>query len=232
MCGDAEAFLKSMAEVFHSLFHRRPLGATQDSTSLQGNICEFCVWELGSEHWRLYGKGFSWPANARKPWRPHSDTGVDIIAVDENADNVYIIEVKSTKTGGSSYVDGDGSSLKQDFQHLFGKSNTAPENRIWGSIDEAVSGLTIDGHPELAEKVKASVGRNPSTSGGIRLIGTLVCKKGQNLRSHKSRKEHFKTLRDWLLNEGWLSEQVEFRTVELDDFEAWYHDFLREVAEQ
>lgn len=231
VCNNTDTFVERIVQVFHSIFHRHPKRATQTSTSLQGNICEFCVWELGNEHWKLYRKEFSWPTNASKPWRPNSDSGVDIIAIDDNADSVYVIEVKSTRGGGSSFIEGDGSTLEQDFKHLFEKPRTAPENRIWGSIDEATSYLSIHGHAELADKVVAAVGDNAAKSKGIRLVGVLVCKKGQTVKSHNARKKHFRALQDWLLSEGWRENQYEFRTVELEDFEVWYTSVLQKVAE-
>lgn len=231
VCNDVNSFAEKIARVFYSLFRRRPRQAVKDSTGLQGNICEFCVWELGDEHWQLYKKQFSWPANACKPWQPNSDSGVDIIAIDDNADNVYIIEVKSTKSGGSEFIDGDNSSLKLDFKHLFEKPQTAPENRIWGSVNEASFRLSIDNCYELADKVVASVGDNAETCHGVRLVGVLVCKKGQNVRSHNARKEHFFALRDWLEGEGWQRHQLEFRTIELEDFKIWYSSILQRITE-
>jgi hypothetical protein len=231
VCDNSDAFVEQLAQALLSLLRRRPKKVTRTSPALQGNICEFCVWELGSQHWKLYRKSFSWPANAKSPLRANSNPGVDIVAIDDNADKVYVIEVKSTKSGGGQYIDGDSSSLKQDFSHLFEKPKTAPEDRIWGSINAVVADLSIQGCPELADKVNAAVGDDVESSTGVQLVGVIVCKKGQDTRSHGTRKQHFLELKSWLLSEGWKANQCKFRTVELEDFEVWYKSFLRKVTE-
>jgi transposase len=68
--------------------------------NVRANLSEFCVWELGSEHWRLFSKKFSWRANT-DPWRDSPDPGIDILATDENVKVLMVIEVKSSQDDGS-----------------------------------------------------------------------------------------------------------------------------------
>lgn len=210
---------------------QRPLRPIRNITPrLQGNLVEFSVWELGESHWRLYRKEYTWPANATSPWRDHPKSGIDILGIDDNADCVFIIEVKSTNGGGNSAIDGATGSLKEDFEHLFLKSTDAPEARIWGSIQDAVTVLTIRGHGDLALKVVNAVGDKPEACSGIRLVGVLVCKRGANLRSHNARVDSFRALHEWLKSQGWQEGQCQYRCVELADFSAWLQQLVDEAV--
>jgi hypothetical protein len=226
---DDEAFGDAIADELHSLLHRHHKSILDISTSLQGNLCEFCAWELGENHWLLYAKEVSWPANAKTPWRDNSKSGIDILAIDEEVDAIYVIEVKSTKTGGSGVVDGDTDSLREDFEKLF--ANEAPEKRIWGSVNEAVADLTIHGHLDLAERVIDGVGDTPEECSRVHLVGVLICRSGQRRISHQSRNAAFENLHDWLQSEGWSPTQCQYRCVELHDFEGWLWRVVKRATE-
>jgi hypothetical protein len=226
---DDDTFADEIAAKLLSLLHRRHKPISNISTSLQGNLCEFCTWELGENHWLWYAKGLSWPANAKTPWRDTSKSGIDIFAIDNDADTIYLVEIKSTKTGGSGVVAGDTDSLKEDFQKLFARE--APEKRIWGSVDEAVADLTIRGHRDLAERIIDGVGDTPQECSAVQLVGVLVCKSGQREISRQRRNTKFEELGDWLQSEGWNPTQCEYRCIELEDFEGWLWRVVRQVTE-
>lgn len=226
---DDNAFAQRIAATLRYLMGERPRApANGISTSLQGNLCEFSIWELGEQHWRLYHKKFTWPANAKMPWRDNSQQGIDIIAIDDSADKVYIIEVKSTKEGGSGAIASEENSLKADFRHLFDEGS--PEERIIGYVQEAVSDLKIHGQPDLADKVKEAIGHKASECGGVYLIGVVVCQRGETTRSHNARKLAFQELHQWLLQQGWKAEQCDYRSVELSDFVTWLSEVVTETS--
>jgi len=225
---DDDAFAKQIAEKLFSLLRRRYRPISDISTGLQGNLCEFCAWELGESHWLLYTKEFSWPANAKTPWRDHSKSGVDILAVSEKVDAIHIIEVKSTKTGGSSVVASDQDSLKEDFEKLF--AIEAPEKRIWGSVNEAVADLTIHGYEDLAEKMLEGVGDTPQECTAVHLVGVLICKSGSRDSSRQARSRAFEKLDKWLQSEGWSSDQCHYQCVELNDFQDWLWKVVRQMT--
>ncbi len=224
---DDASFAGTIAAVLRSLLGRRPRPVDRISPRLQGNLCEFCVWELGENHWGLYARTLTWPANAKSPWRDVSRPGVDILAIDGDADTVFLIEVKSTCGGGSDAVASEDDSLKADFQHLFEGS---PEERIWGSINEAVADLILHGRRDLAERVTNAVGSKPEECTGVQLIGVLVCQSGKTTRSHNARKQAFQRLHRWLLLQGWHADQCRYCCVELSDFRGWLSRLVEEVT--
>ena len=226
-CDDA-SFGARIGRVLRSLLGRRPGQTPQISRALQGNLCEFCVWELGERHWALYEKQATWPANAKSPWRNSSKPGVDILAVGTQDNAVLVIEVKSSRGRGASAVTGNQNSLKDDFRRLFAEG--APDRRIWGSIQEVVTDLILRGESESAARIVDSVGSRPDECTGIRLIGVLVCRKGDTDESRRARREAFQRLHEWLREAGWGADQCEFRSVELVDFACWLSSFVDEVT--
>jgi len=226
-CDDA-ALARKIAGVLRSLLGHSPSPVSEISTGLQGNLCEFCAWDLGEKHWGLYTRELTWPANANSPWRNKSESGVDILALDTNADRVFLIEVKSSRRGGSGAVAGEDKSLQADFRHLFEGSL---DERIWDSVDEAVSDLIIHNRPDLAEKVKSAVGSKPEECTGVRLIGVLICRSGKTRRSRDARQGAFQRLHQWLLSQGWQADQCEYHCVELSDFAGWLSRVVNEVID-
>ncbi len=224
-----EDFAELVAQNMLNIIGRTPsLKSAEISTRLQGNLCEFCIWDLGDQHWKLYSKSNTVTANAKSPWRDNSKSGIDIVAISEDGKRIFLIEVKSTQGGGSDAIFNEESSLKADFQHLFEVKSV--EERIWGSIDEIIADLKIRGKSDIAESVKNGVGSTPDECTGIKLVGVIVCKKGENIRSHNARKEAFENLTNWLIAQGWGASQHEYRTVEVIDFENWLQKFVRWVT--
>lgn len=199
------------------------------SKALQGNLCEFCVWDVGERFWYLYKRELTWPTNANSPWRPSSDPGVDILALTSGEDEpiLLVIEVKSTSSGGSGFVDGDRSSLQTDFKHLFSGD---VQSRLQNRVGAVVSDLTLKlKRPDLAEKVKEAVGTAANDSQGIKLVGVLICKRG-NTRSQSARLEAFQRLHTWLLDNGWKNEQIESRCIEVEDLSKWLDQVIRRAV--
>jgi hypothetical protein len=225
---DDESFATRIAGALRVLLGRRPAPVSAISNTLQGNLCEFCVWELGEQHWQLYDRNLTWPANAKSPWRSSSRGGVDVLALGSDLRTLLIIEVKSTQGDGCSPISGESSSLKNDFRRLYEAGS--PDERIWGSVQEAVTSLKLAGEVESAARIVDSVGSRPDECTGIRLIGVLVCRKGDTDKLHRDRRLAFETLHEWLLEAGWRSEQCEFRCVELVDFVRWLSSLVREVT--
>jgi len=196
------------------------------SNALQGNLCEFCTWDLGEKHWHLYGREWTWTPNASSPWRPSSDPGIDILALSSIDDTpiVLVVEVKSSHGGGSNLVVSDNNSLRTDFERLFaGDIKSRLQNRI-GAV---VSDLHLKHkRPLLAEHVKCSVGTCAADSEGINLIGVLICERG-NARSQSARLEAFQRLQTWLHDQGWEDQQVSFRCVETQDFSEWLSQVIK-----
>lgn len=225
---DDDTFARAIVAILRSLV-RRPLRRPARITrQLQGNLCEFCVWELGESRWRLYSKANTWPANAQFPWKNYSAPGIDIIAIDDAADTVFIIEVKSTSQPDADVVSGSKDSLKADFGNLFAQGS--PEERIIGCVGEVVSRLGIDGRHELADKVIEAVGPTPAQCEGVRLVGVLVCNGAMAPSVHRKRRSAFNRLHEWLMEQGWRADQCEHRCVELSSLEGWLSTIVAEVT--
>jgi hypothetical protein len=227
-CCDDDTFADRMAESLRLRMARSPAKANDVSTGLQGNLCEFCVWELGECHWQIYARSRTWPANARTPWRHRPNSGVDIVAIDESAETVYFIEVKSSSGDGVQAISSTDDSLKADFRHLFEGSL---DLRIWESVDPVVASLIEDGNRDLAGNVVDCIGDTPSECGGVHLIGVLVSNGGDRPRSRDARKRAFERLHGWLLEQGWRKDQCEYRSVELCNFRRWLIRLIQKVAE-
>jgi hypothetical protein len=104
VCSDDIAFATAIALALRLLRGRATPPAPSVSHSLQSNLCEFCAWELGEHHWHLYRRSHSIPSNASDPWRDFSKPGIDILAIDDNADVLFLIEVKSSRGDGSAAI--------------------------------------------------------------------------------------------------------------------------------
>jgi len=79
------------------------------SNALQGNLCEFRIWDLGERFWCFYQRDLTWTTNASSPWRSSSDPGIDILGLPSPNGPliVHVIEVKSSQGGGSGSIIGD-----------------------------------------------------------------------------------------------------------------------------
>jgi len=201
------------------------------SNTLQGNLCEFCVWDIGERFWHLYKKKFTWPANASNPWdRRQSNPGIDILALTSVVGDepiVFVIEVKSSSHGGSGAIVGDGGSLQADFKRLMSGVDDV-QTKLQIRAGALVSDLILQNErPDLAEKVNKAVGSSPDNCHGVKLIGVMVCKRG-NTYSQSTRLTHFQELQAWLLSQGWKDEQIECHSIEIGDFSEW----LGEVIER
>lgn len=227
---DDQVLAQALARALKALW-RGPLEpVTQGSPSnrLQGNLCEFCAWELGANLWRLYPQSHSWPANAKNPWFDQSRSGIDILAFDPVTEILLVVEVKSSRGDGAAAISSEDDSLRADFRHLF---DGDPRNRLTISIAGAVSDLVLRGEPELAWQVKATTGHKPDECDKIRLVGILVCQSGQNMGHANARFRAFSRLQGWLSEQGWLTSQMNFRSVELCDFSRWLAALITEATQ-
>lgn len=201
------------------------------SNALQGNLCEFCIWDIGEKFWQLYDRELTWPTNATNPWRVSSDPGVDILALTSIAEDkpiVLAIEVKSSSSGGSGKIVGGGSSLQTDFKHLMeGKVKTRLQSRT-GTL---ASDLTLKNkRPDLADKVIKAVGASPGDCHGVKIIGVMVCKRG-NAHSQSTRLASFQDLQTWLLSQGWQKEQIACYCMEVEDFSEWLNEVIKRAIQ-
>lgn len=225
---------KEFAQIVAAALRQHPAQPPMDkptwSTALQGNLCEFSVWDIGERFWCLYDRHLTWTTNASSPWRSSSDPGIDVLALSAVEDQVlvWIIEVKSTSGGGSGTVDGKTDSLKVDFRHLFEGDVQA---RLLNRIGEVVSDLIFKyGDRELAQKVTDAVGTSPENSSGVFLVGTLVCRAG-NRRSRSARSSAFERLVEWLIGkQKWNSSQIACRCIEVQDFSQWLDNVIEEAV--
>lgn len=200
------------------------------SVRIQGNLCEFCIWELGENHWGIYKKINTTVANAKSPLIDHSQSGIDIVAIGDDGKTIYIIEVKSSQSDGKNLIFSNSSSLKTDFQHLFEVG--AVEERIWGSITELIADLSLHGKDDIAEYVKNSVGNKPELCKGVKLIGVLVCQRSDSMNVDENDNVNaFARLHSWLMEQGWQAHQCEYHTIEIADFEKWLKSFIDGVTQ-
>ena len=174
MVADDAQFAQAILDAMSQYGIPRPASrqAISNLRSVQANLSEFCVLELGEKYWRLYLKKFSWPAN-KDPWRHSSDPGIDILATDENVELLMVIEVKSSEGDGNDLVNSERDGLKGDFKRLFeGDDRTRLLSRVLGVAHDL---RVQQERPDLASKAISLVGDSPSRSPGVRLIGVLVC---------------------------------------------------------
>ncbi|WP_143195517.1 hypothetical protein [Archangium sp. Cb G35] len=195
--------------------------------SLQGNLAETLVYELGDEYWALFKKRWTWVANATTPWKKSSDPGFDILAIRPGPPlTLLVIEVKSSSISGTKLIASKKSSLKADFSGLFSRN---ARGRLTIRIGAILSDLELKmSRPDMVEPVKRLVGTKPSTSPKIQLIGVLVCCTGSNT-SHIARRERaFTRLQHWLIKKGWQPTQVRLNSIELNDL----NDFLKKTIQK
>jgi hypothetical protein len=200
------------------------------TNALQGNLAEFLVYDLGLSHWLLFDRKFSWASNAIAPWKESSDPGLDVLAFVFHPDNkILVIEVKSSVGTGTSSINEDESSLKNDFHKLFNGTSTS---RLLFRLSEVFYELKFRREePQLVQKLSKLVGISPATSAGVRLIGTLVCSKGvKTTLNVQSRTKAFNDLHQGLIAEGWKPEQIEFRCIELDSLKDFMTRVIQEAA--
>lgn len=222
---DDARFAQVILEVSEQSGFPRP-DSVANPQNVRANLGEFCVWELGSEHWQLFSKKLCWPAN-KDPWRDSSDPGVDILATDEGVSGLMVIEVKSSEDDGSDLVNNQSKGLKGDFQSLFeGDGRTRLKTRVLDVQHDFRFKLE---RADLAEKVASLVGDSPSRSPDVRLVGVLVC---SNQQAQERRKRAFGRLHAWLLeDEGdddkkWQPDQCRYFVIELDSLSDWIGHLL------
>ena len=218
-------FVKSLSALPAPLPERRP----RLHRSLQGNLSEFLVYDLGSDYWALFEKKWTWTANATTPWKKSSDPGLDILAIQHNQPlKLLVTEVKSSAISGSKLVSGKGSTLKADFNGLF-SSNA--QGRLAMRIGAILSDLEFKmGRHDLVEPIKALVGTNPSSSPGVHLLGVLVCCLGDSARDQARRERAFARLHRWLLRKGWTPAQIQLRTIEVADVKKFLRRAIKRVV--
>jgi hypothetical protein len=227
---DDLAFAQAIVHALCQCMVPPPQPALPNSKSLQGNLCEFCVWELGEKRWKWYRRKFSRSANAWNPWRDSSDPGIDILATDEEVSTLMVIEVKSSQGDGDGHVKNKKNSLRSDFEGLFEGDG---RGRLLSRVMEIASDLKfLHERPDLAERVRKLVGSSPSESPGVRLIGVLVCTRGDG-QSHGKRRQAFENLHTWLTQNDidptkkWKAGQCRYCTVELKDLLSWIEELKR-----
>jgi len=227
---DDLAFAQAIVDALCQCMVPPPQPALPNSNSLQGNLCEFCVWELGENHWNWYRRKFSRPANAWNPWRDSSDPGIDILATDEEVSTLMVIEVKSSRGDGDGHIKNKKNSLRSDFERLFEGDG---RGRLLSRVMEIASDLKfLHERSDLAERVRKLVGSSPSESPGVRLIGVLVCTRGDG-QSHGKRRQAFENLHTWLtqndvdVTRKWKTEQCRYYTVELKDLIGWIEELKK-----
>ena len=185
---DDAAFAQLVAAALRT--HTRPPSIVPVmSNSLQGNLCEFCVWDIADSHWGLYELQWGFPANARSPWRDHSDPGVDILALvgPETNLSLCVIEVKSSQGEGSALIFSgkNSSSLRTDFDHPFvGNITPCLMNRIGEICFDLIHKL---GRRDLARSLISLVGKNPSECGEVKLVGAWFAQKATVLVKQRER---------------------------------------------
>jgi hypothetical protein len=220
-------FADAVAAALRAHPAKPPAKEPQLSNALQGNLCEFCVWDIGEGFWHIYEREWTWTTNASSPWRPSSDPGIDILALAGDEPSVLVIEVKSSSSGGSGSITGDGSSLQTDFRHLFSSDDYS---RLQNRLGTVISDLILKAkRSDLAEKVANAVGKGPGSSQGVRLVGVLICRRG-NLQSQSTRLDSFRELQAWLLEQGWRDGQIECRCIEVQDFSCWLSEVIRRAV--
>lgn len=221
---------QTVANSLRDLPSPTPTAPPSLTNALQGNLAEFLVYDLGLSHWRLFDRKFSWASNAVTPWKESSDPGLDVLAfVFSPSDKILVVEVKSSIGTGSSSITEDESSLKSDFNKLF---NGTPTSRLLMRLGEAFYDLRYRREqPELVTRLNRLVGVSPTTSAGVSLIGTLVCSKGAKTTLNiQNRAKAFNDLHNWLLQQGWKPEQIEFRCIELDNLKSFMTQVIQEAA--
>jgi hypothetical protein len=186
--------------------------------SVQGNLGEFCVRELGDKHWQEWSS--LWASNAGTPWSESSVQGIDILGTDADVRVLFVIEVKTSRTNGSNLVNSQQDSLRSDFARLF-TADPRKEGRLANHVGRLYANLK-NIYPQIGS-LKKLVGTSPETSPGVRLIGVLVCTQGNN-KDTRDRHQAFQQLHKALADEKWRSAQCKYyiRLLELKERAACF----------
>lgn len=213
VCRDDLKLAEVLASALRS--HTAILPSTRPTTIgtiLQGNLCEFAVWDIGERHWALYPKKFTFTANAHSPWNSASSDGIDVVALPDQ-DTLLLVEVKSSDGNGANLITGGDSSLQSDFDGLFqGKHQT----RLASSVARLLYDLRYKHErSDLESRVAAMVGDKPATCPNVKLIGALICNAGRP-DDVSARQRAFTRLATTLTRAGWRTTSLGFRTVEVE----------------
>lgn len=130
---------------------------------------------------------------------------------------LLVFEVKSSTGDGVGLINGPSSSLQTDFESLFeGKI----QGRLASRVGKILSNLKYHkGRSDLIKPVKRMIGKGPSTSGGVKLTGLLICSRGNDhAESSRKRREAFEELAQDLRAAGWRQHQLDLRCIETPSF--------------
>jgi hypothetical protein len=215
LCVDAQAFAGLLAYALKNHPAAPPSPAPKLTKTLQGNLTEFGVWDLGERYWSLYRRRMTWTANADSPWKASSSDGIDILALSHpKMDVLLVIEVKSSEGAGANLVTGGASSLQSDFDRLF---QGPVQNRLSISVGRGLASLRlVHQRPDLEEHVKSMVGAKPADCQSVKLVGVLVCSGGDH-DDQRTRERAFGRLVQHLAGAGWHPSQLECHAIEVDD---------------
>lgn len=223
---DDQMFAHIVANALRSHSISPPSHLPELNNALQGNLCEFCIWDIGDRLWHIYSRTDTWPSNADSPWRPSSDPGIDILAIASANDSLSLIIVaaKSSQHSGHNLIIGNSSTLQSDFCHLFAGDI---QSRLLARVGDILFELKIRRSlPDLAKKIECLVGATPAESPNVKLIGVLLCSRESDL-AYQRRINAFKQLRTYLHTQGWCDKQMEFRCIEVSNFSQWITELMR-----
>lgn len=195
-----------------------PATGTQynNPSNVQGNIGEFCAWELGEKRWEKWE--LIKAQNAGTPWNRASKPGVDILATDCHRQILFVVEVKTSR-GNRRAVAGQINSLKNDFTGLFTDDRRQGPGRLSNQVNEIVFDRKRR-EPEIGQ-LKTLVGTSPETSPKVHLVGVLLCAQG-NTADQDSRSQAFQRLHNSLTKDkNWQSHQCKYYAVEFHDLMTW-----------
>lgn len=225
VCTDEDGFADVLADALRDHAAPPPADAPALSNALQGNLSEFCVWDMGERYWSLFERRMSWTANADSPWKASSSDGVDVLALETGDDALVllVVEVKSSDGHGANLVTGGNSSLQSDFDRLF---EGPVQDRLPISVGKVLTSLRfVHRRMDLEERVKAMVEPSPEGCSSVRLLGVLVCKQG-TVQDEQARERAFTRLTDHLVGAGWDASQISYRTIETVNLAAFLNDVI------
>ncbi len=205
-----------------------PKSTVKLTNQRQGNLSEYCVWDIGDRHWTLFEKGLSKPANADSPWKDGSDPGIDILALSlDDPPLLLVIEAKSSINDGVALINGKGSSIRSDFTGLLANS---VNSRLLIRVGAFKSQLRfVAKKPELLRRIDECVGDTPKACSGVKLMGVLVCKRGET-KDENARRDAFNALRDNLVSDGWAISNIDLRTVEAGNLSKLLTEVIERVT--
>ena len=175
----------------------------------KGNLGEFIAYKIGatcyfSDHVRAD------TANAFAPLALESRTGVDIVWLhlgsSSSIDWVALQEVKTTGDPSLNLADG----LNDDYAKLFGED---PRMTLQTRLTSLKNKLDQWNLGDLAPRITALGGPNPSMAHGIRLIPTLV---HDAASGHKSF-PRMNGVRQVLIGQGWSPASIKCWSILLED---------------